>query len=239
VGADRTGDTTGQTRWSSARGERSRGSERASMYSRRGASGRRCRRICRRKAPRIPTSCYGIGTARWSASITHSISRPASVKGARRARRPRSSTARAPGPLKKGRRARPAGPRCGQKGHRAQAPHPGRYAWPSVERRRPSRRCSGPRRGAAGSRSAHALPFPFHRADLRRCRLSRTARRASRCLHRPLGVEIVKRNEPHNSSSCPSAGSSNEPWPGLAAIAAWRVISSDIRAPSLPSSGSP
>ena len=131
------------------------------MYSRRGVSGRRCRRICRRKAPRIPTSCYGIGTARWSASITHSISRPASVKGARRARRPRSSTARAPGPLKKGRRARPAGPRCGQKGHRAQAPHPGRYAWPSVERRRPSRRCSGPRRGAAGSRSAHALPFPF------------------------------------------------------------------------------
>src|SRR6202035_579055 len=29
-----------------------------------------------------------------------------------------------------------------------------------------------------------------------------------------------------SSSSCPSAGSSNEPWPGLAAIAAWRVISS-------------
>src|SRR5205807_1927094 len=40
-------------------------------------------------------------------------------------------------------------------------------------------------------------------------------------------------------SPCASAGSSNEPWPGLAAIAAWRVISSDIRAPSPPSSGSP
>ena len=71
------------------------------------ASGRRCRRICRRKAPRIPTSCCGIGTARWSGSITHSMSRPASAKGARRARRPRSSTARAPGPLK--RMARPVG----------------------------------------------------------------------------------------------------------------------------------
>src|SRR6266403_979526 len=70
-----------------------------------------------------------------------------------------SQSARA---AQKGLRARPAGPRCGQEGHRAQAPHPGRYAWPSAERRRPSRRCSGPRRGAAGSRSAHALPLPLH-----------------------------------------------------------------------------
>src|SRR5438477_9906722 len=60
------------------------------------------------KAPRIPTSCCGIGTARWSASITRSMSRPASGKDARRARRLRSSTARAPRVLKKGLRARPA-----------------------------------------------------------------------------------------------------------------------------------
>ena len=40
-------------------------------------------------------------------SITHSMSRPASAKDARRARRPRSLTARAPGPLK--RMARPVG----------------------------------------------------------------------------------------------------------------------------------
>jgi transposase len=40
-------------------------------------------------------------------SITHSMSRPASAKDARRARRPRSSTARALGPLK--RMARPVG----------------------------------------------------------------------------------------------------------------------------------
>jgi transposase len=60
---------------------------------------------CRRKAPRIPTSCCGIGTAHWSASTTRSMSRPASVKDARRVRRLRSSTARAPRRLKKGLRA--------------------------------------------------------------------------------------------------------------------------------------
>jgi hypothetical protein len=70
-----------------------------STRSRRAANGRRCRRICRRKALRIPISCCGIGTAQWSASITRSISRPASVKDARRARRLRSSPARAPRPL--------------------------------------------------------------------------------------------------------------------------------------------
>jgi hypothetical protein len=78
-----------------------------STRSRWDASGRRCRRICCRKAARIPTSCCGIGTAQWSASITRSISRPASAKDARRAGRLRSSTARAPRPLK--RLARPVG----------------------------------------------------------------------------------------------------------------------------------
>jgi len=42
-----------------------------------------------------------------------------------------------------------------------------------------------------------------------------------------------------NLSSCPSAGSSSEPWPGSVAIAAWHAISSDTRAQSRPSSGSP
>ena len=59
---------------------------------------------------------------------------------------------------------------------------------PSAERPRPSRRYSGPRRGAAGSRSAHPLPLPLHRAYLRRCRLSGTTRRASRSQDRPSGV---------------------------------------------------
>jgi transposase len=44
-------------------------------------------------------------TARWSASTMRSMSRPASATGARRARVLRSSTARAPRPLKKGLRA--------------------------------------------------------------------------------------------------------------------------------------
>jgi putative transposase len=65
----------------------------------------------------------------------------------------------------------------------------------------------------------------------------RVARAAARTGH--WVVEIVKDMNCTNSSSCPSAGSSNEPWPGSAAIAAWRAISSDIRAPSPPSSGSP
>jgi transposase len=76
----------------------------------------------------------------------------------------------------------------GQKDHRTQAPYPGRYARPSAERRRSSRRYSGPRRSAAGPRSTHPLSLPLHRAHLRRCRLSGTARRASGCQQRSLGV---------------------------------------------------
>jgi hypothetical protein len=51
-------------------------------------------------------------------------------------------------------------------------------------------------------------------------------------------VEIVKRNELHKFVAYPSAGSSKELWPGSAAIASWPAISSDMRAPSPPSSGS-
>jgi transposase len=43
--------------------------------------------------------------------------------------------------------ARPAGLRRGQEGHRPQAAHPRRYAWPPVERRRP-----------AGQRSSRSSP---------------------------------------------------------------------------------
>jgi len=50
--------------------------------------------------PAVPQSILA-----WSASITRSVSRPASAKDARRARRLRSSTARAPRLLKKGLRA--------------------------------------------------------------------------------------------------------------------------------------
>jgi len=51
----------------------------------------------------------GSGTARWSASTMRSMSPRASVRGARRARQPRSSTVKAPRPLKRGLGARPAG----------------------------------------------------------------------------------------------------------------------------------
>src|SRR6266581_1333831 len=64
----------------------------------------------------------------------------------------------------------------------------------------------------------------------------RSTRRATMRAKRSPGASATNCT---SSSSCPSAGSSNEPWPGLAAIAAWRVISSNSRAPSPPSSGSP
>src|SRR3989440_11387805 len=55
---------------------------------------------CQWQAPAAESTAHsyfcGIGTARWSACITRSMSRPASAKDARRARQLRSSTARAP-----------------------------------------------------------------------------------------------------------------------------------------------
>jgi transposase len=52
---------------------------------------------------------------RWSASTTRSMLRHASRRGARRAQRPRSSTARAPGPLKRGSTLDPQGFDAGKK----------------------------------------------------------------------------------------------------------------------------
>src|SRR5437588_2633918 len=85
------------------------------MCSRRAANGRRCQRIYRRRVRRIPISCCGIGTARWSASITRSMLRPASGKDVKRARRLRSSTARAPRRLKRGSALDPQGFAAGKK----------------------------------------------------------------------------------------------------------------------------
>ena len=58
-------------------------STRSSMCFRQAASGRPCRRTCRRRARRISISCCGTGTARWNASTTRSMWRCAK-------RRPRS-----------------------------------------------------------------------------------------------------------------------------------------------------
>jgi hypothetical protein len=54
------------------------------------------------KRRRVPTSCSGSRMAPWSAYITSSISRGASTKSGKRARRPPSSTARAPRSPKRG-----------------------------------------------------------------------------------------------------------------------------------------
>ena len=70
----------------------------------------------------------------------------------------------------KGGFARPAGLRCGQEGHGAQAPHPRRYTRPVVERHRPSRRRAGSRRRPRAA--SNRAPFvPLHRDHLRRRRL--------------------------------------------------------------------
>src|ERR1700720_1473526 len=102
MGADRTGDAAGQTRWASARSERPRSSERDLLCA---LDGLTVAGVAEGSAAEEHRAfllhavglgrCCGIGTARWSASITHSISRPASAKDARRAGRLRSLTARA------------------------------------------------------------------------------------------------------------------------------------------------
>src|SRR5271155_551043 len=85
------------------------------------ASGRRCPRICRRRARCTIISSCGIGTARWSASTMRFMWRCASKRAAMQARARPSSTVKAPRRRKKGGLDGPARLRCGQEGHRPQA----------------------------------------------------------------------------------------------------------------------
>ena len=91
--------------------------------------------------------------------------------------------------------------------------------------------------GAARSRSTHPMPLIagiFADAGLSgttHCR-ERLAAPVVGCWRSSSAMNCT------NSSSCPGAGSSNELWPGSAAITAWRAISSATPTPSLPSSGS-
>ena len=73
------------------------------------ANGRRCRKISRPKARRIPISCCGIGTAPWIAFTTHFMSRPAKQPDGRLVLRLQSSTPKAARQRKKGVCTRPAG----------------------------------------------------------------------------------------------------------------------------------
>ena len=85
----------------------------------------------------------------------------------------------------KGGFARPAGLRCGQEGHGAQAPHPRRYARPALERHCPSRRSAGPRRCPRAA-SYGAPVVSLHRDHLRRRRLSGAEDGGDRRRDRPL-----------------------------------------------------
>ena len=107
----------------------------------------------------------------------------------------RSSTARAPRPLKRGLCARPAGFRCRQEGHGTQAAPPRRYARPPVECGRASRRRAGSR-WRPPSAADGAPSVPLTRAHLRGCRISGAEDGEGRCQYRLL-----------TSLSCPSDGS--------------------------------
>ncbi len=198
-----------------------------------------CPRTCRRRARRITTSCCGTGTARWSASITRSMSRCASRQDAKRARRRRSSTARAPRRSKRGLHARPAGLRCGQEGHGPQAAYPRRHARPPAERRRscpPTFRiatapaiCCGARGGCSPSSNASSpMAATRDRKMAKPIARDRQLEDGDRQAHRSASLR----------SSCPNAGSSNAPSPGSAAIVVSRATSSAMPQPSPPSSAS-
>ena len=109
-----------------------------------GCQGRRCPRICRRRARCTTISSSGTGTAHWSASITNCTWQCASRKAESRAQQSQSSTHRPPRARKKGVLARSFGLRRGQEDQGSQAAHPGRHVGPLIERRRSSRRCTGP-----------------------------------------------------------------------------------------------
>src|SRR5271154_4386573 len=79
------------------------------------ASGRRCPRICRRRARCTIISSCGIGTARWSASTMRFMWRCASKRAARQARARPSSTVKAPRRRKKGASMDPQGYDAGKK----------------------------------------------------------------------------------------------------------------------------
>lgn len=143
---------------------------RFSTCCRPGASGARCRPTCRRRARFTTISTCGTGTVRWSASITHSTSRSGSGLAGKPAPPSLSSTPRAPRGRKKGGVDRPVGFRRGQEGQRPQAPHLRRHPWLLAERRRPSRRYSGSRRGCRRAAASSAI-LSVRRAHLCRRRL--------------------------------------------------------------------
>ena len=112
------------------------------------------------------------------------------------------STARAPRERKKGGFARPAGLRCGQEGHGAQAPHPRRYTRPVVERHRPSRRRAGSRRRPRAA--SNRAPFvPLHRDHLRHGGYQGPRMAATVATTGCWKLEIVKRTDAHRFVALP------------------------------------
>ena len=130
-----------------------------------GASGRRCRKTCRRRARCTTISNFGTGTARWNASITRCTWRCVNRRDVKQVRRQRSSTPRPQRVPKKGGLARSFGLRRGQEDQRSQAAHPGRHAGPPVERHCSPCGYSGPRRGLPAAAPCETI-VPVHQAHL-------------------------------------------------------------------------
>ena len=185
MGTGRADDPASQARRTTARREPTRSSQRGLLCARTGCQRQALPKDLPPKTPRIIISRCGTGTARWSASMRRSMSRHARPLDAKQVRRRRSSTRRAPRPLKKALGARPAGLRRGQEGRGPQASYPCRHARLSPARREGfARRRSRPRR-AHDLSLRQALPpsLTLHRAHL--------------CLRRISGAQNCDDNRRH------------------------------------------
>ena len=223
----------------SGRSTCARFSMRSSTCSPRAANGKPCQKTCRPRARRIHTSCCGTGAERWTHSRNSLCRRPGSGGKRRRAPRRRSSTRRAPRPLKRGRNDRSAGLRREQEGHGPQAPRARRHARSPARRERSTRQHSGSRRRSGTVADARGGGFPSSKKssptpDIRDQKSREPSRPQDAGKSRSSNDPIATA-----SSSCPSDGSSNELSPGSAAIVVSRAISNATRPPSPPSSDSP
>ena len=130
----------------------------------------------------------------------------------------------------------PPGYRCRQEDQGQEAARACRYARPADARDRAFRRRPRPRRrGVADGEPVWRLPVPDQ--ALRRRWLPRPEfHSASKRLLAPSSSRSSSDSvTPHASPSCPSAGSSNAPSPGLAAAADWpRIGSAQPQGPRLP-----
>src|SRR5437868_4797215 len=238
VGADRTGDTAGQARWASARGERPRSSE--------------CDLLCALDGLPVAGVAEGSASEEHRAFLLHAVGLGRHV-GAH------SSRALCRDPRARRTRGEPDG--CDHRQPERQGCSKGGCAL-DPQGFDAGKKITGRKRHILVDTLGLLLNVVVHPADVQdrdaaRLVLDRRTRSLFPFITRIFAdagyqgphaaqaaartgrwvFEIVSATHCTNSSSCPSAGSSNELWHGSAAIVAWRAISSATPALSLPSSG--